>query len=308
VQSVRQLRCIRQIFIGSLALLAGVTGCTSLPPLPAPKDKERPPLASLMEDQQQLTAAGYSLGPSDVVRVSVYDNPDLSQEVTIEADGSFQYPLIGRVQAGGLGVHQLEGLLTQRLAEGYLVSPQVGVTVTQRKSQQVYIMGAVRTPGVYPLQRQSTLLEMLSAAGGQTPDAGFEVLLIRNPEKPALTAGALKASGPPPGEPFMRVQLEQLLAGSTTPRVTLRDGDVIYVPVGAFFYVSGEIVRPGRYRLEREMTVFQALTIAGGVTKFATKKSVIVQRMVDGQRRDFQGGLNDPLQAEDILVVPASLL
>ena len=89
----------------------------------------------------------YTLGPGDVLRVSVYDNPDLSQEVTIEADGAFSYPLIGRVQAAGLPVRQLESLLAKRFAEGYLVSPQVGVTVTQHKSQQVYVMGAVSNTG-----------------------------------------------------------------------------------------------------------------------------------------------------------------
>ena len=127
--------------------------------------------------------------------MSVYDNPDLSQEVTIEADGAFSYPLIGRVQAAGLPVRQLESLLAKRFAEGYLVSPQVGVTVTQHKSQQVYVMGAVKTPGPYPLQRQTTLLEVLSAAGGPTPEAGFEVILTHAADKQALPSGTAKVCG-----------------------------------------------------------------------------------------------------------------
>jgi polysaccharide export outer membrane protein len=244
---------------------------------------------------------GYTLGPGDVLRVNVYDNPDVSQEVTIGPDGSFSYPLIGRVQAASLLVQQLETLLATRFAEGYLVSPQVGVTVTQHKSQQIYVMGAVKTPGAYPLQRQTTLLEMLSAAGGPTPDAGFEVIVTRA----ADTSGTAKT--PAAGQPLMRVQLEQLLAGGVPQRLTLHDGDVIYVPVGAFVYITGEIQRPGRYRLERDTTIQKAVTLAGGFTKFAATKNMLVQRMVDGQRVDFQAGPNDLPQAEDVVVVRPSL-
>jgi polysaccharide export outer membrane protein len=250
---------------------------------------------------------GYALGSGDVLRVSVYDNPDLSQEVTIGADGAFSYPLIGRVQAAGLSVRQLEGLLAKRFADGYLVSPQVGVTVTQHKSQQVYVMGAVAKPGPYALQRQTTLLEALSAAGGPTPDAGFEVILTRAADKQAPPSGNSKASTAVNGQPTMRVSLEQLMAGGVPQRITLQDGDVVYVPVAAFVYLTGEVQRPGRYRLEKDTTIQKAVTLAGGFTKFAATKSMIVQRMVDGKRLDFQAGPDDLLQADDVVVVRPSL-
>ena len=162
--------------------------------------------------------------------MSVYDNPDLSQEVTIGADGAFSYPLIGRVQAAGLPVQQLETLLAKRFAEGYLVSPQVGVTVTQHKSQQVYVMGAVKTPGSYPLQRQTTLLEMLSAAGGPTPEAGSEVIADPRGRHDRLCRRNSQSSAAANGQPAMRVSLEQLMAGGVPQRISLQDGDVIYVP------------------------------------------------------------------------------
>jgi polysaccharide export outer membrane protein len=244
---------------------------------------------------------GHTLGPGDVLRVTVYDNPDVSQEVTIGPDGSFSYPLIGRVQAAGLPVQQLETLLAKRFAEGFLVSPQVGVTVTQHKSQQIYVMGAVKSPGPYPLQRQTTLLEMLSAAGGPTPEAGFEVIVTRG----ADASGTAKIASA--GQPLLRVQLEQLLAGGVPQRLTLQDGDVIYVPLGAFVYITGEIQKPGRYRLERDTTIQKAVTLAGGFTKFAATKTMLVQRTIDGQRMDFQAGPNDLLQAEDVVVVRPSL-
>ena len=299
------LHRIPQALIGCLVLGLGLTGCASLPSLPAPT--AQPPLSGLGEEQRQVLTMGQTLGPGDVLRVSVYDNPDLSQEVTIGPDGSFSYPLIGRVQAAGLPVLQLETLLAKRFADGYLVSPQVGVTVTQHKSQQVYVMGAVKAPGAYPLQRQSTLLEMLSAAGGPTPEAGFEVILTRATGKQALPSGTAQASASANGQPTMRVPLEQLMAGGVPQRVALQDGDLIYVPAGAFVYVTGEIQRPGRYRLERDTTIHKAVTLAGGFTKFAATKSMVVQRVVDGQRRDFQAGPDDMLQSDDIVVVRPSL-
>jgi len=276
-----------------------------MPPLPPPV--ARPPVSGMGEEQQQTPTIEPTLGPGDVLRVSVYDNPDLSQEVTIEADGAFSYPLIGRVQAAGLPVRQLESLLAKRFADGYLVSPQVGVTVTQHKSQQVYVMGAVSKPGPYALQRQTTLLEALSAAGGPTPDAGFEVILTHAADKQALPSGTSKASTTANGQPAMRVSLEQLMAGGVPQRINLQDGDVIYVPVAAFVYLTGEIQRPGRYRLEKDATIQKMVTAAGGFTKFAATKNMIVQRMVDGKRLEFQAAPNDLLQAEDVVVVRPSL-
>jgi polysaccharide biosynthesis/export protein len=299
------LHRIQRALIGCLVLALGIGGCASMPPLPAPV--ERPPLSGMGEGQQQTPPMGDTLGPGDVLRVSVYDNPDLSQEVTIGPDGAFSYPLIGRVQVAGLPVRQLESLLTKRFADGYLVSPQVGVTVTQHKSQQVYVMGAVGKPGPYALQRQTTLLEALSAAGGPTPDAGFEVILTHAADQQAPPSGTAKVSAAANGQPAMRVSLEQLMAGGVSQRITVQDGDVVYVPVAAFVYVTGEIQHPGRYRLEKDTTIQKAVTLAGGFTKFAATKSMTVQRMVDGKRLDFQASPNDLLQAEDVVVVRPSL-
>lgn len=299
------LHRIQRALIGCLVLGLSIGGCASLPLLPAPA--ERPSLSGMGEEQRQTPTMGQTLGPGDILRVSVYDNPDLSQEVTIDADGAFSYPLIGRVQAAGLPVRQLESLLAKRFADGYLVSPQVGVTVIQHKSQQVYVMGAVSKPGPYALQRQTTLLEALSAAGGPTPDAGFEVILTHAADTQALPSGTSKVSAAANGQSAMRVSLEQLMAGGVPQRITLQDGDVVYVPVAAFVYVTGEIQHPGRYRLEKDATIQKAVTLAGGFTKFAATKSMTVQRMVDGKRLDFQAGPNDLLQAEDVVVVHPSL-
>lgn len=306
MQSAKQSHRVLQRLLSGMAVLLLGGGCATLPPLPAPQ--EQPPLVGLLEAKQQIGPAKQTLGVGDTLRIAVYDNPDLSQEVTIGAEGAFQYPLIGRVQAAGLSAPQVEALLTQRLADGYLLAPQVGVTVTQHKSQQVYVIGAVKTPGVYPLQRPTALLEVLSAAGGPSAEAGFEVVLVRATE--AQAAGLVqpvKSVTTSPGQAFLRVQLESLLSGAVSQRIDLQDGDVVYVPAAAFFFVAGEVQRPGRYRLERDMTIFKAVTLAGGFTKFAATKTMLVRRKVGSQLQDFQAEVNDLLQADDTVVIQASL-
>jgi len=105
-------------------------------------------------------------GPGDVLRITIYGHGDLPQEVVLAADGSFAYPFIGQVQAAGLTVPQLTAAMARRLEEGYLVAPQITMTVTQYSSQQVYVLGAVKSPGVQTLKRNTTLLELIAAAGG----------------------------------------------------------------------------------------------------------------------------------------------
>ena len=125
----------------------------SLPPLPPPT--AQPELSEVIAQRQQLPNSTYTFGPEDVLRITVYDHPDLSHEVTIAADGAFTYPLLGKFQAAGLTVQELEQRLTHRLADGYLVNPQLTVAVLQYRSHHVYVIGAVQKPGVYPTAQWS---------------------------------------------------------------------------------------------------------------------------------------------------------
>ncbi|RMF89999.1 MAG: hypothetical protein D6736_07460 [Nitrospinota bacterium] len=270
-------------------------GCAALPPLPPPVEQTLlpPDLVLPQKPEQEET---YTLGPQDGLRITIYDNPDLSREVVVSADGSFVYPLIGQVQATGLTVRQLEQELTRRLADGYLVEPQVSVTVTQYQSQKVYVLGAVRSPGIYTLRQDTTLLELISKAGGPTGDAGLEVLVVK----------ASEATPEGKNLPLIRVDLEKLLAGEIQQPIAIGEADTIYVPQQRYFFVYGEVQRPGRYPLERNTTVFKAITLAGGFTRFAAKRRLKVQRVIDEVPQEFHAQMNDRLQAEDILVVPQS--
>lgn len=284
-----------------LFVLIGVGGCTSLPPLPT--QPVQPSLPELVKPSRQDTGSDYTLGPEDVLRITIYGHDDFSREVVLSSDGSFLYPFIGQVRAAGLTVQQLSEYMARRLEDGYLVAPQIAITVAQYRSQQVYILGAVKSPGVQTLKHNTTLLELISAAGGPTPEAGQEVIIARAKENDERS----KTGNRQGSTESIRVNLEKLLAGEVTQRIEIDSGDTVYIPKGEFFFISGEVQKPGRYLLERDITVAKAIILAGGPTKFAATKRTTVQRLVKGQRLEYRADMNDILQSEDILVVPQSI-
>ena len=276
----------------------------NLPPLPPPTAQSE--LSEVSVQRQQLIDSAYALGPEDGLRITVYNHPDLSQEVAVAPDGSFAYPLLGKVQAAGLTVQELEQQLARRLADGYLVKPQLAVVITQYRNRHVYVLGAVRNPGVYPLPHSATLLELISRAGGVVPEvAGWSVLLVRPTEGANGNRGTAPAGQD--NAVALHVDLEKLLAGQLPRPVSITSGDTIYVPPGGYFFISGQVARPGRYRLERGMTVEKAVTLAGGFTRFASQSRLRVKRVVAGQQGEFQAQPDDHLEVEDVIIVPESI-
>jgi polysaccharide biosynthesis/export protein len=280
-----------------------LSGCApTLPPLPPPAAQLE--LSAVIAQRQQLPNPAYTFGPEDVLRITVYDHPDLSHEVTIAADGAFTYPLLGKFQVAGLTIQELEQRLTQRLADGYLVNPQLTVVVLQYRSNHAYVIGAVQKPGVYPLHSNLTLLELISQAGGITTEAGWYAVLVHATQG---TNGS--ADTPQTGQKnpvAVHIDLDKLFAGQLPQPLRIASGDTIYVPLVGYVFVSGEVLRPGRYRLERGLTVHKVITLAGGFSKFAAEKRLRVKRTVDGESREFQAHLDDHLQAEDVLIIPES--
>ena len=126
---------------------------------------------------------GYTLGPQDVLKIEVWDNPDLSREVTVSFMNTISFPLIGEMKVEGYTAEQIQQVIRSRLADGYLVSPQVTVTVKEYNSKKVYVLGEVNKPGYYPFSKVTTMVEIISMAGGLTPDAGQEAYILRSPEK-----------------------------------------------------------------------------------------------------------------------------
>src|SRR5262249_50870647 len=125
------------------------------------------------------TVTDYVVGPQDVLTITCYDQADLSGKFTIEADGTFTYPLIGRFRAGGLTLRKVEDALKKQLVdEGFFRNPQITVAVETYKSQKVFIVGEVRTPGTYPLSGNMSLVEAIARAGSTLPSSSGEAIIV----------------------------------------------------------------------------------------------------------------------------------
>src|SRR5262245_24424107 len=147
------------------------------------------------------SAGDYVIGPQDVLTIQVFDQADLGGRYTVEADGTFSFPLIGRVTAGGMTLRKFETELKKRLADGYFRNPQVTVAIEQYRSQRVFVMGEVRNPGPVALTGGMTLIEALARAGSTLPSSSGEVAIVRSqgskgPTMPDLekTADIVRAS------------------------------------------------------------------------------------------------------------------
>lgn len=240
----------------------------------------------------------YVLGPQDVVTIVVFGEPDLSRKYTIDQDGTFTFPLIGRITARGLTLRALEQELKKKLTGDFLKDPQVTVNVEAYRSQQILVMGEVRQPGEYQLTGDMTLLSALAKAGSLTPAAGREVVVVRAPPRRAGSNGGTLSESE-----VLRVDLAELQAGNMSLNVALQDGDTINVPKAQSVFVSGQVKSPGGYAVERGMTVLQVLSLAGGVTDRGSTGRVKILRTVNGKQKDIKAKLTDVVQPGDTIVV-----
>jgi polysaccharide biosynthesis/export protein len=245
------------------------------------------------------SAADYVIGAQDVLTVQLFDQPEIGGKYTVEADGTFTFPLIGRIKAGGLTLRAFEGELRHRLADGYFRNPQVSVAVEQYRSQRVFVIGEVRAPGPVALSGGMTLIEALARAGSTLPEASGEVSIVRAP------AGARGPVLPEQGAAeIFRASIRDLEAGLLKQNIELRDGDTIFVPRADSVYVFGQVKNPGAYAVRKDTTVLQALSLAGGVTENGALNRVRVVRIVNGEKKELKLKLTDLVKAGDTLIVP----
>jgi len=245
----------------------------------------------------------YTVGPNDVLLVTVYNQPQLSGKFNVEADGTVSVPLLGRVAAGGLSVRAIEDKVRERLlAAGYLNDPKVTVVVDQYRSQQIFVMGEVKQPGSLQFTGSMTLIEALARAGSTTERAGMEVMVVRSPSgsgsgAPAPSPNATDAN-------TIRVNLQGLQSGALSQNVPLQPGDTIFVPRAETVFVSGEVRNPGEYVIRTSgMTVRQALALAGGLTERGSSRRVQIVRLVNGKEVTINVTLQEALKAGDTIVV-----
>jgi polysaccharide export outer membrane protein len=247
------------------------------------------------------SAADYQIGAQDVLTIQVFDQADLGGKYTVETDGTFSFPLIGRVRAGGMSLRALEGELKTKLADGYFKNPQVTVAIEQYRSQRVFVMGEVRSPGPVSLTGGMTLIEALSRAGSTQPTASGEVAVVRAPQGAKGPVMPNQQSG---GTEVFRASIRDLESGSLSQNIELRDGDTIFVPRAETAYVFGQVKNPGGYALQKDTTILQALSLAGGVTENGAMNRVRIVRTVSGAKKELKVNLTDIVKPGDTIIVP----
>jgi polysaccharide export outer membrane protein len=223
---------------------------------------------------------GYRIGPSDVLKITVWGHEDLTRLSVVAADGRMPFPLIGAVQASGLTPTELEARLRQLLGRDYLVDPQVSVSVQEYRSQKVFVLGEAEKPGTYSLTGRATLLDVLSQAGGPGKGSARQVVVVRFPKSEApVTPGTA-------GSTTYRVNLKRLLDGDASENLVLENGDTVYVPKQTSFFVLGEVKKPGAYALDKETSALEAITLAGGFTeRAAASVAKVLRRRADGNQQ-----------------------
>jgi polysaccharide export outer membrane protein len=260
-------------------------------------------LLILCQDAQAPVRQTYTVGPQDVLTITVVGEPDLSGKYVIDVDGTLDFPWIGRVKAQGQTLRALETAVAKRLNEGgYLVRPQVSIQMQDFRSQTVYVMGEVRQPGEYPLTGNMTIIDLLAKAVLQTT-AGDEILISRRKGQAAPTGPVLGADQR--DVEVTRVSKRDIQSGRASQTVTLRDGDTVFVPKAVSIFVTGQVRNPGSYTMEGELTVLQALSLAGGLTEKAARGRVKILRVVDGKQKQLNARMTDVVKPGDTIEVPS---
>ncbi len=245
-----------------------------------------------------LPAAGgssdYIIGPKDVLEIQVYKQPDLQQVVRVSEEGRITLSLIGDVRAAGCTSDELTKELT-RMYKEFIYHPQVSVFIKEYYPKDIYVLGEVKKPGLFKITGNPTLLDLLSQSGGVSEGGGDTLAIIR---KLAKDQDAQTIS----------ISLSELLVeGNRELNVEIMDGDTIYLPKADFFFVFGEVQKPGSYKLDKDMkiNVLKAITLAGGFTRKAAKGKVKITRGEDLQTT-IKADLNTEVMPQDIIIVPES--
>jgi polysaccharide export outer membrane protein len=245
-----------------------------------------------------LRAQEYELGEGDLLKITIYDNPDLTTEVRVSGEGKIAMPLIGEVEVKSLTAALIGKKLATLFADGYIKNPQVSVFILEYKSKKVTALGEFTKPGLIEMRGNASLMEMISNAGGITTNAGETLYIQRN---------IIKGGTDHKDDITIAVDLVKLLeGGDITLNVPVLDGDSIYVPKAAFVYVNGEVKNPGAFKITKGLTVLRSITLAGGFTQKASKNRTEIVRRNGKSETTAAAKMDDLVQADDIIVVPES--
>ncbi|HEX6154855.1 MAG TPA: polysaccharide export protein EpsE [Burkholderiales bacterium] len=230
-------------------------------------------------------AQAEKLGIGDAVRITVFQQPDLTTETRISEKGTISMPLIGELKLAGQSQAEAAAQIAAKLKDGqFLKNPQVAVALTTVRSRQVSVLGAVARPGRYPLDDTSSQLsDVIAAAGGISAAGGDTVVVMRGGKEERVP----------------------LLGGKG---YALKGGETINVERAPVFYIHGEVARSGAYRVEPNMTVMQAIAAGGGITPRGSDRRLKLRRVgADGKLVERDASLRDPVKADDVIFVKEAL-
>ncbi len=313
-----------RLFWGSMMLSTGCSMTSTMPSsLPVAAPAKAASSAVHAEINRVLAAApaqsltpqrSYLLGPEDLIRITIFNIPEgeglkavtpRMMETRVSHQGSITLPLVNEVSVQGLTISEAEQRLKE-LFDKYIQNPQIGVLVSEYRSQRVAVVGSVLNPGVFELTGPKTVIDLLAKAGGLSGNASNQIHLYRDN---------------PQGRESYIIDLLTVTKGIGSDVVALnlpvQAGDVVTVPEAGSFFVDGAVGKPGSYALTRPYTVTQALVAAGGVNRELAKTSGItlfrnrgsagvekvpidLDDLVNGRQPDIQ------VTAEDVIVVPIS--
>jgi polysaccharide biosynthesis/export protein len=243
------------------------------------------------QQQQQ-----YLIGPGDILRISVFKNPDLSLDARVSEAGTLSYPLIGSVQVGGLTLPAAEKKIADLLREGgFVLAPQVNILITQALGGLVSVIGEVNTPGRYSIEAAGGHLSGMLAVAGGIAATGSDMVII---------------TGTRSGKPFRReIDIVAMSLGTgNSEDIALAGGDTVFVNRAPLFYIYGQVQKPGQVRLERAMTVMQALAAGGGVTGKGTSRGIVRHRRdASGKVKEESVSLDEDVRDQDVIYVKESL-
>lgn len=287
------IRCaVRAI---ALVCLASIAAC-SVGPVRVDKQKPVQMWAAPADGKDAAAAAAkdneYRLGPGDVVKISVYNNPDLATETEISSSGKISFPLIGEVAVGGMTRAQAEKAISASLSNGkFIPNAHVNLMVAQYRSQQVSVMGEVNKPGNYPINKPTSVAEVIAMAGGITPKGSKVITIIQKDANGRAVE--------------QEIEMKRLLPGGDAAHLRLGYDDILVVQPIPVFYIYGEVRQPGAYPIAPEMTVRQALSLGGGLTIRGTERGIRMERKgKDGQLHTRRANLTEKVQPNDVLHIP----
>jgi polysaccharide export outer membrane protein len=279
----------------SLVLALSLIGQAQLPRVPV---AQPPAPVPKLDPARGDPNARYTLGPQDQLKITVFDEPELTNIYRVDSDGFITFPMINKVAAGGITPVELQERVRVMLV-AYIKNPQVRVEVEGYKSQSVIVSGEVRAPGKIPMTGSMTLVEALAAAGSPTSAASNDVTVSRQKRN---AAGAVTDTN---DVDIIHVNVKDLQLGRAGRDLVLQDGDLIHIPKAQMIYITGQVRNPGSLVWESGMTLQQAIALAGGLTDRGSDRRIKADRiMEDGKVKEVTLRLEDRVEANDTIKIP----